>query len=356
MANELSIKWQNIDAQAYKLNADNLHQIHPELNSISKPFLVAGSTSKKHLKVFAHTAIKVINQGVHKVFQTLTDIEFNAENNLDTGGSLQAGRDYYVYVCDNGADKASLVVSLNSTYPYGYNANNSRKIGGFHTLCVSVGTISGHPLSEYVAGEILPASVWCLNHRPRSNPEGMVYDSGSGIWVDIYLSSVAGGNLVSVNNGVIADGASAEKFHWYKFAQWLARVKKRMPTQLEFFGLSLGANQGTNIQGSVDPNTTTGHVDTSGRRMISNIGCEDTCGVMWQWGLEAGGGGSSSWENAFDSNDTGVAGQHNLAPNRPFFGGNWLSGAGCGSRGSYWEASPLAMHSDAGVRGVSEPM
>ena len=48
------------------------------------------------------------------------------------------GTDYYIYCCDptNGSDTVDrdevFVISKNSTYPSGYTADNSRKIGGFH--------------------------------------------------------------------------------------------------------------------------------------------------------------------------------------------------------------------------------
>ena len=76
--------------------------------------------------------------------------------------------------------------------PYGYTATTSRKVGGFHCLCANVGTIAGHTLNGYVAGDILPASVWDLKHRPKSEPEGMVYIDGIDMWVDIYLCSWSG--------------------------------------------------------------------------------------------------------------------------------------------------------------------
>ncbi|WP_375638827.1 MULTISPECIES: hypothetical protein [unclassified Bartonella] len=43
----------------------------------------------------------------------------------------------------------------------------------------------------------MPNSVWCLNHRPRSSPEGMVYNLWHNIWVDIYLQSGTGENAKS---------------------------------------------------------------------------------------------------------------------------------------------------------------
>ena len=47
--------------------------------------------------------------------------------------------------------------------------------------------------------------------------------------------------------------------------------------------ITRGTPQKTNISGSADPNTTGGHVDTNGVRIVSNSGIEDLCGVMWQW-------------------------------------------------------------------------
>ena len=292
------------------------------------------------------------------------DIDITAAGSWDsieidyTQAANRAGKDFYIYACQpvSGTEPV-FAISANSTVPTGYTADNSRKIGGFHCLCVSVGTISGHTLTGYVAGDILPASVWDLLHRPVSSPEGMVYDSGTDRWVDIYLASVSSGNLVSVNRAVIADGVSSPAFHWYKGSQWMARIKKRLLTQHEFVSASLGANQGTNIAGYADPNTTTGHTDTAGRRMISNIGCEDICGVLWQWGAEAGGPHDASvFLNAYNSYDADVAGQHYNAPNRAIFGGYWDRGPTSGSRGSSWDAYPLLMNAHRGLRGCAEPL
>ncbi len=271
-----------------------------------------------------------------------------------TVAANRAGKDFSVYACDDSGALA-LLVSANATCPTGYSASTSRRIAGFHCLCVAVGTISGHALTGYVAGDILPASVWDLKHRPACEPEGMTFVAGVGTWVDIYLASVSGGELVSVNGGTIADGGSSPAFHWYKFSQWFGAVGKRLPSQHEFVAASLGANQGTNITGGADPGTTTGHTDTAGRRMISNVGCEDCCGVLFQWGAEPGGGASSAaWVAAFDANDSGVAGQHYLAPNRVILGGRYDGGTLCGSRASGWHMTPLSLNSGIGARGIAD--
>lgn len=270
--------------------------------------------------------------------------------------ATRAGLDFYIYACNTATRTPDILVSVNSSAPTGYNTTTSKKIGGFHCLCVAVGAIGGHTLTGYLAGDVLPQSVWDLKHMPISDPEGMVYDSGTGKWVDIYLASVSGSALVSINGGTIADGASAVKFHWYKFVQWLGRQKKKLPDQAEFMALSYGANQGTNITGDANPATTTGHTDSVGRRMISNIGCEDTCGVLQQWGRDRGGGQSAAeLVNAYDVNDdAGSLGQHYLAPNCVRFGGYWADGVACGSRCSSWNRGPLSLFSNDGARGLSE--
>jgi len=192
----------------------------------------------------------------------------------------RAGKNFYIYACQpsNSGPAPKILLSANSTVPTGYDATNSRKVGGFHCLCVAAGTISGHPLSGYLAGDILPASVWDLKHRPVSNPEGMVFSEAANIWVDIYLQSGTGANTASAYGATITDNRN-----WMDFVDDAGAVKKRLLRDMEFQLIAAGSNEKTNIQGSADPNTAGGHVDTAGRRMISNIGCEDCCGAMWQW-------------------------------------------------------------------------
>ena len=275
-----------------------------------------------------------------------------------TVAANRAGKNFFLYACNDGSAAPKLLLSANATASTGYTASTSRQLGGFHCLCANVGTISGHTLSGYLAGDILPASVWDAKFRPVCAPEGMVYVAGIGKWVDIYLASVSGGKLVSAYNATCADGTSSPAFHWYKFGQWLGQIGKRMLTQTEFVAASLGSNQGTNITGSADPGTTGGKSDTAGRRMISNVGCEDCCGNLWQWSGEVGPvtAGIEAYINAFDVNDSGVAGQSYQEPSRALLGGYWNSGASCGSRCSIWNNGPLTLSAGCGARGVAEPL
>jgi len=252
------------------------------------PFLVAASPTQLTIKEF--TIINLINflTNTWSKTQWLNDYTFTPASVLDIGTSLQAGKDYYVYLVTGD----SIKVSLNSTYPNGYDANTSRKIGGFHTLCADVGTISGHMLSGLTAGSILPNSVWCLNFRPTCSPEGMVYCGAidgcwlqppSGVpqmpqWVDIYLQSGTGASTASVYGGTITNSR-----YWDLHVDDLGAVSKRLLFDHEFTIVAYGSNAKTNIYGSSQPTTTGGHVDTAGRRMISHWGCEDCCGAMFQW-------------------------------------------------------------------------
>lgn len=273
-------------------------------------------------------------------------------------GSL-AAKDVYIYACApiTLSTEPIFVLSLNSTVPSGYTAENSRKIGGFHCLCADVGTISGHTLSGYVAGDILPASAWDLIHRPRCSPEAMVYCDKVDFWVDIYLNSWNGNKLVSVYKGVTADGTSTKKFHGELFVDELVKLNKRLPPRRVFQAIMKGSNERTNVKGSQDANTTGGNVDTAGRRMISNYGCEDGCGFLWQWAEDLGFAGGSRWTNSVYNSvvDSELIGQTYETLFRASLGGYWGCGGSCGSRSVSCHAASAAVNANYGGRGACEP-
>ena len=286
----------------------------------------------------------------------------------------RAGKDIYIYACAPSlGNEPTFVLSMNSTVPSGYTADNSRKIGGFHCLCANVGTISGHPLSGYVAGDILPLSVWDLLHRPVSDPEGMVWVEGIGKWVDIYLASWTGAKFTSAYGATISDGASSPAFHGEKFAEYAGLCGKRLTMRDEFIVFAKGSNENTNIKGSTDPNTTGGHVDTASRRMVSNYGIEDCCGALWQWGgdtYDCYSGSGISW-NTDNFYLSGYAWQEKSVYNPSFdsqkygscagllrrvrLGAYWSDGSDCGSRASALDGFSSNGWSAIAVRLVAEP-
>ena len=281
----------------------------------------------------------------------------NVTLNTSTLGENLAGKDVYIYALAGSGTEPDFVLSLNSTVPTGYTAENSRKIGGFHCLCKDVGIIEGHALSGYVAGDILPATRWDLEHRPKGNPEGFAYEELTDCWIAIYLPSWDGTKLVSVYNGVIADGSSAKKWHGEAFYEQFVKQGMRLVWRHEFQMGAKGSNEQTNIQGSSDPNTTGGHVDTAGRRMISNIGLEDCCGVLWQFSMDLGFAGGSGWTNStYNSNvDDRSYGQTYGTLYRLLLGSSWAHGAFCGSPSALCSASSADVYVGRSSRGASEP-
>lgn len=192
-------------------------------------------------------------------------------------------------------------------------------IGGFHTLCADVGDIQDHPLSGYKAGDPLPTSLWNLHHRAKcGNNAGMVYDQTRDLWIDIYLFADLKRNIRHETLEKLA-----------------LEAKKRLPTHEEFSSLAEGSNDQTNIKGSKYDPIAGGHVDTLGRRMISNIGCEDCAGLLWQW--------LSSVDPA-DPEYTLLA------------GGSWAYAASCGSRCRAASHSRWYTYSFCGARFVAEPL
>lgn len=281
---------------------------------------------------------------------------------LAGSASARAGKDVYIYACWPSNVESGIpvfVASMNSTTPTGYNATNSRKIGGVHCLCADVGTIAEHPLSGYVAGDVLPASLWDLRHRPVSAPEGMVYIEPLDLWADIYLNSWDGEKVVSEYGAVIADGASARSYHWWRWAEEFNLLKKRLPHRWEFRELADGSPEAVNITGSADPNTTGGHAATNSQRIISKYGCEDCTGVLWQWGSDltthgtTEGWAGSSYNSSIVPTETNRGGEYYATTYATHFGGLWYSGSYCGSRSVSWGGSVVNLSYRSSARGVA---
>ncbi len=302
-------------------------------------FMVA--QSKTELTIKAGTTIKV-SAGF---YETATGYTFAPASALDTGSSLTAGKDYYVYAATNDGATIHIVVSLSPTAPAGYTAY--RRIGGFHTLCVDVGTIAGHALSGFTAGNILPASVWCLNHWPQcldtNNAQGMVYCENTDSFIDIYNMNTGGGSTYG--------GARAHTLQHYQFEELVVANGKQLLSDTEFFVASQGSNQQTNVAGSAQPSpdTTGGRKDTAGRRMISNIGCEEMCGLQWQHLTGWSAAGGSNW-NA----QNGGQGQFYGSAMVLRAGGRWGNGVSCGSRSRAADSSLSGADASGGARGRSQ--
>lgn len=304
---------------------------------------VTGAFDKTTLQI-EPCAIKLTVDGVDRVWHNTSTIDFVPANNLDTGSSLSAGKNYYIYLVPNGTG-CKLIVSLNASYPSGYTATNSRKIGWFHTLCVAAGTISGHLASGYSAGDIIPNSVACLSFRPKCDPSGMAYIDIIDSWVDIYLQSGTGANTASVYGGTITDTR-----YYGNHCRDMAKVGKTLPSSNDFSIFAFGSNEKTNISGSADPVTTGGHKDTNNRRMISQYFIEDCCGALWQWLDDESTGSGNNWTDITLDDGASSSFYNELVL---LAGGYWVAGARCGSGCRAGAHSRSALDAGVSARGLS---
>lgn len=308
--------------------------------------------------------------------------------NLDVGSAFAVGNDYYVYICDSrlDAEDEKYVISLNSTYPNGWNASNSRKIGGFHYgRCRKVdnnlqpvnssGVIFGTGWESAVSNGILPRSVWTLGHRPKCNPEGMVY-LGGGTWIDIYLSSDDGAyGLKSEYN--CAPMTGTEGMNWYTFAERLMKSGKRMPDYSEFCAYAFGSPQGLDDANTnawtATSNTgrgTTGSVVNA----VSAVGCVDAVGRVYEWLKELvtraehaknTNHASEAWGWDTESPLKTGATQYDVGNIYQYYanslaaliaGGSWGNGASAGARAVLCYNSPWDVGTHFGVRGACDSM
>lgn len=319
--------------------------------------------NRRSLIIKENTSIRLANGNI-KVFSEDTEITF--DNSL----SFDNGKDYFVFI-DN---DENITCATNAIA-----ADNQIKIGRFHTLCVDAGTMTmiapteqtaaggsyliksydvvtdsdfynfynktvsaistgtyynvatmPHPLSGFVAGDILPESVFCLSFHPECLVEdAMVYDKDTNTAIDVYLQSGRSHSTRSAYNAV----HTVSRQH-INHQEDMRMIGKLLLSDAEFTSASLGSNQRTSITGNSDKSTVGGHVDTANRRMISAIGCEEMCGYLYQWTREIAAtlqsiGTSGEWTN-YDGQ--GNFGQSYYKDSAVLAGGNWGSAANCGSR------------------------
>ena len=331
-----------------------------KLNCYREPFITAGRTHTTFY-IKGDTYLKFKMNGYNRVFYNEHDVEYSAISKLDTGTALQNGKQYYIYLVETGiVNQFDIRVSLNASYPSGFNANNSYCIGGFHTLCVAVTSSNApalpagslwdsHPAIGYSAGDIIPNSIWCETHRPMCNPAGMVYIDLLDLWVDIYLQSGTGTSTRSAYGATITNSRTPIQHLWD-----MQLVGKRLAQDAEFMIFAEGSNQKTAVQGAAQPNpfTAGGHLDTAGKRMISGYFVEECCGLIWQWLDEVSPSGGSGWANYGDEQTRGAS--YGM-PYILIAGGDWSNSSNCGSRSRASNGARSVVHATYGARGVSLP-
>ena len=107
-----------------------------------------GSNSATDRGTLVSPDIMTVNiNNVGYMLPSVVELDLNADSGTwDTlegtdysTAANRAGKDFYVYACTPISGSVPVIlVSAATTYPFGYNATTSRKIGGFHCLCVAV--------------------------------------------------------------------------------------------------------------------------------------------------------------------------------------------------------------------------
>jgi len=340
-----------------------------QLMASPDPFIIA--SDKRTLIVKKGTRIDLGD----RTFYAEENMEIDINALLDTG-TLQNGKDYYIFLCPDEGTGVMIRISLDKNSPQGFDRADVKLIAGFHTLCVDVGTgltyIEGgetknHPLNGYVAGDIIPLSVWCLNHRPHSEPEGMVYIPILDFWVDIYLQSGSGANTKSAYQGAITRNRQ-----YVDIVEDMLCVKKELLDDAEFAVAMMGSNEKTAVLGASESGATSGGAggrkDTANRRMISIFGCEEGCGSIWQFlrSTSAGGAvGSMYGPDGWLTMTTSAYGPFEQSGGKGSLwglcavllaGGGWNDSSGCGSRARHASNGRSRSTSGLGGRGRSRPM
>ena len=312
---------------------------------------------KRRITIKAGTILPLKVADETKYFIAADDIEININDILDDD-ALEAGTDYYIFLVPDDNNPAGLNIKASHTKeaPAGFTAGEVYLFGGFHSLCANVGTgltyVEGgitkdHPLNGYITGDILPQSVWCLNHRPHSEPEGMVYIPPLDFWCDIYLQSGSGPNTKSAFGGAITRSRQ-----YVDFVEDQLCVNKALLNDEEFASAMLGSNEQTSVLGASEAGATAGGAggrkDTANRRMISIYGVEEGCGSLYQWLATTSAAEGSSWNAQNGGKGSYYGGAYALRA-----GGVWDGSSGCGSRCRIANSSRASSDSYIGGRGRS---
>lgn len=189
------------------------------------------------------------------------------------------------------------------TDSYGFHTFYTKLISGItSTTYYDLATVP-HTLAGFGAGDILPESVFCLGFMPTAGniglegAMGMVYDSETGIAVDIYIQSGTG-----QSTSTMYGATHTLSRHQMNIQEDLRCVCKRLLEDDEFTSAAIGGNERTVIQGASDQTTTGGHVDTANKRMTSFIGCEELTGYCSTYLRNPSANGTGDWINYYGTN------------------------------------------------------
>ena len=312
-------------------------------------------SNRRRIKIKGNTFLRLDCPSQNKTlwYSNLNDIEIEAETLLDEGGTFQNGKAYNLFLVPNANyDGVELKVSLNSTAPTGYTPGDTRRIGGWHTLCVAVGDTStwapDHKLNGWLAGDILPQSVWTLYHRPYASPNNTIYiPCGIPFWRTIYDHS---GSMLTTNFEYGGTVTRSKSFYGHMIDMMYAGYILPTYEQAAISGFDCEPLKA--VMGKAEASVTTagGHVNESNHRIISSYGAEDCAGCTWKI-TTIGAIGGSGW-NTDPSVGIHQYGSVNVLP----VGGYCNNSGNAGPFATNGNLSALTAASNVASFGVSYPL
>lgn len=337
-----------------RLNDGKLYNIpFDDVRADANQFIKYESTeTRRSLRFKGNTFIKLITETDTRHFVLWGDLVINVEEYLDTGSTLTNGKDYSIFLVPDGEKNVAIKISLNKTAPVGYDTVNTRRIGGFHTECKDVGTVqNGNAMNGWLAGDIIPNSVWTLWHKPLiASPSGARYVPERDAWKTIYSQS---GTL---ENTVFEYGATTTRSR----SAWdhevdLGLVGWEFPTSIDFTISELGIVPLKAVNGKAESSCTTagGWVNENNIRMVTSGGDESTCGGLWTILQEYGPCGGSGWNTSGVNSITSPRQYGSI--NRLLGGGNWNHSGYAGPSSRNGANSALDTYAYVSARGWSRP-
>lgn len=336
------------------LNGSLLTNLTMPTKAATTHYLEAASDHSKIL-IKAGTSIEISTSKGTKLFQNTSDTEYSFPQLLDVGSPLP-GKDYSMFLVLEDSGSLGVKFSLNTTAPEGYAVNDVLRIGGFHTMCLSINSSNApsaeHPAVGFNSGEIIPNSVWDNLNRPKCSPNGMVYVDLLDNWWDIYPQGGKDGADTSVY-GATAICSRA----WLDHVNDMKLVGKRLPFAHEYATAAEGSPQKVAVKGAAQPNpdTTGGHMATNNKYMLSKYFIWEMCGLRWCWLSDATAGGTDNQWHISDSLN-GAKGQVVHIVRALLAGATWSDSSACGSRALNGSGLVSTVHPANGGRGVCEPL
>lgn len=346
----------NSEGKLPTLNGSLLTNLTIPTKTATTHYLEAGSDHSKIL-IKGGTSIEVNTSEGTKLFQNVADTEYSFPQLLDVGSPLP-GKDYSMFLVLGDSGELGVKFSLNTTAPEGYSINDVLRIGGFHTMCLSITSSnapsSTHPAVGYNSGEIIPNSIWDNLHRPKCSPKGMAYVDLLDNWWDIYPQGGKDGADTSVYGATAVCSRT-----WIDHLNDMRLVGKRLPFANEYFIAAEGSPQKVAVKGAAQPNpdTTGGHMATNNLYMLSKYFIWEMCGLRWCWCCDATAGGALSsniWWVCDSLN--GAKGQMAHIVRALLAGASWNDSSYCGSRSLSGHESVSTVTAYNGGRGVCEPL